>query len=96
VRTELSTAKTALMRHILSLAQQRGWTYGQAHDPTVFNSYKSVLYVDTPQGQVSFHFLPGALGVLPQYAGEWSGRHDTAQTLGRLFEPMQQQLLLAS
>jgi hypothetical protein len=96
IRTELSTAKTALMRHVLSLAQGQGWTYGQAHDMRVQNGYSSVLYVDTPQGQVSFHFLPGALGDLPQYAGKWSGQCDTAQILGRLFEPIQQRLPLAA
>jgi hypothetical protein len=62
----------------------------------VQNGYSSVLYVDTPQGQVSFHFLPGALGDLPQYAGKWSGQCDTAQILGRLFEPIQQRLPLAA
>src|SRR5579863_7361061 len=56
-----------------------GIAFGWKEDPkTVFGESPSwVLYVDLPQGQVSFHSPDKLEG--PAYAGDWDGTHLSAE-----------------
>jgi hypothetical protein len=56
-------------------------SYGWKQDTsTVFEDRPSwVLYVDLPQGQVSFHSPTRGLG--PDYAGEFCGMHVSADRI---------------
>ena len=59
------------------LAQRRGWTVGIGIDPD--EPDWPVLYVDTPEGQISWH-LPRpeiALADWPEYPGRWDGHNVT-------------------
>lgn len=66
------------------LAEAQGWTVGIAEDPDA--PQWPVLYVDTPEGQVSWH-LPkdGITGKFDRYKGEWDG-HTTAAKRKRMYE----------
>lgn len=55
-----------LVAHGEMLGYRFGWGVDTAND-----RYPWVLYVDLPQGQVSFHSL--VRGVGPDYAGAWDG-----------------------
>ncbi len=55
--------KQMLQREVLRLADERGWNYGERFDPNGPPNFKSVLYIDTPFGQVSFHQRTAARGV---------------------------------
>jgi hypothetical protein len=50
--------------------------YGWQQDPDT-PGFEWVLYVDLPQGQVSFH--AATLGAGPDYQGEWDGKHLSAE-----------------
>lgn len=68
----------ALQQH----AEAHGITWGWKADPSVlFDEEPShVLYVDLPSlGQCSFHNPERFQG--PDYVGEWSGRHDSAEVI---------------
>ena len=64
------------------LALISGWRVGVGVDPK--EPDWPVLYVDTPYGQVSWHFPAAELiGEWPQYPGEWDG-HDLAEKRRRM------------
>jgi hypothetical protein len=55
-----------------------GIVWGWKQDPNQeFHNW--VLYVDLPEGQVSFHAGQRMEG--PEYAGEWDGRHLSAERI---------------
>lgn len=58
-----------------------GITFGWKQDPNVLfgNSASWVLYVDLPQGQVSFHSPDRGSG--PDYIGTWCGEHRSAERI---------------
>lgn len=58
-----------------------GISYGWKQDPaTLFGQEPSwVLYVDLPQGQVSFHSPTRLAG--PDYGGHWDGQHKSAERI---------------
>jgi hypothetical protein len=59
-----------------------GWKVGQLTDPEAPGW--PVLYVDTPHGQVSWHFPePEMPEDIPAYEGEWDG-HGTEEKYARL------------
>ena len=59
-------------------ADALGITYGWKHDPAqAFHCW--VLYVDLPQGQVSFHTASRGAG--PNYAGEWDRSNASAERI---------------
>jgi hypothetical protein len=43
-----------------------------------------VIYIDTTEGQVSFHVRAQEYGDLAPYTGQWSGNRDSDQVLIRL------------
>jgi hypothetical protein len=59
----------------LSATDGLGYAWGWKLDPTS-ERYPWVLYVDLPQGQVSFH--APTRGVGPDYAGAWDGIVDAS------------------
>lgn len=65
-----------------TMACMLGWTVGQLVDPA--EPDWPVLMIDTPAGQVSWHFrtedMPEAI---PPYPGEWDG-HETTEKYQRL------------
>jgi len=85
-RDVLSQAKAALLHLLIHHAQREGWVYGHRVDQMMFSRcpYNDVLYIDTPEGQASFHFLPGSLGDIPDYSHPWSRLRDTAKIVERL------------
>lgn len=54
--------------------------YGWKRDPNM-PGFEWVLYVDLPEGQVSFHSPTRGTG--PDYAGEWDGQHASAERIIR-------------
>jgi hypothetical protein len=63
-----------LLAHWLELRITWGWK----HDPQ--EPYASwILYVDLPQGQVSFHNTQRLTG--PEYYGNWDGRHASEERI---------------
>lgn len=69
------------------LASAAGWRVGVGSDPAEPNW--PVLYVDTPEGQVSWHLPKNELMVdLPSYDGEWDGHSvkEKRQRIARLLE----------
>ncbi|HEV7521421.1 MAG TPA: hypothetical protein VGP89_10010, partial [Candidatus Angelobacter sp.] len=52
--------------------------YGWKQDPDT-PGFEWVLYVDLPQGQVSFHAATRGAG--PDYQGEWCGEHLSAERI---------------
>ena len=84
-RSHLGIAKANLIRSLLDTARSRSWTYGANLDLKTRNSYRQVIYVETPRGQVSFHVTPGSHGDLPQYTKPWSGLHNSEQILAALY-----------
>jgi hypothetical protein len=84
VRIILAVAKNSIISHVLALADREGWTYGRQFRPLP-NGYSELIYVDTPQGQVSFHVRPEAHGDMPPYPWRWSGKRNTGEILQRVF-----------
>lgn len=66
-----------LAKHAEELAIGYGW---KADPDTPFGDAPSwVLYIDLPQGQVSFHSPTRFDG--PDYTGEWDGQHHSADRI---------------
>lgn len=57
-----------------------GIQWGWKHDPNT-PGYEWVLYVELPQGQVSFHSAEKLQG--PEYQGEWDGQRVSAERIQR-------------
>jgi len=55
-----------------------GITWGWKQDPRQ-EYHQWVMYVDLPQGQVSFHSASKRQG--PIYAGQWDGSHQSAERI---------------
>lgn len=53
-------------------------TWGWKQDPKEDRA-KHVLYIDLPQGQVSFHATKRYRG--PDYDGEWDGEHKSEERI---------------
>lgn len=49
-----------------------GVTFGWGNDPEVYEGHRHVLYVELPQGQISFHNDTRHPG--PDFKGEWDGQ----------------------
>jgi hypothetical protein len=65
-----------------TLAMRVGYKVGYLADPA--EPDWPVLMIDTPEGQVSWHFKRGELPRgIPAYDGEWDG-HDTPEKYARL------------
>jgi hypothetical protein len=67
-----------LCRLLQEHALARGLRWGWKHDPTQ-SFHNWVLYVDLPQGQVSFHTAGRLAG--PDYPGDWDGKHASAERI---------------
>lgn len=66
------------------------WRAGIGYDQVgdVENGWRHVVFIDTPNGQVSWHFHDDDLELfhdLPAYTGKWDG-HDTEEKYRRLDE----------
>lgn len=59
-------------------AEKLGIRWGWKQDPAA-EYHAWVLYVDIPQGQVSFHSSQRLSG--PDYPGDWDGRHLSAERI---------------
>ena len=55
-----------------------GMTWGWKQDPKADRA-QHVLYIDLPQGQVSFHATKRYRG--PDYGGEWDGEHKSEERI---------------
>jgi hypothetical protein len=64
-----------LCRVLLEHGKSLGIAWGWKEDPNQ-EYHNWVLYVDLPQGQVSFHAATKGDG--PLYRGEWDGKHESA------------------
>lgn len=73
--SERAAAAVALARAAIAL----GWEAGIGTDTSAESvEWSRVLYVDTPNGQVSWHIAPDdqhLLEGLPEYPGEWNGTY---------------------
>lgn len=83
VPSEAYFDRNQLVLAFARLAQERGWRVGLGVDPT--EPDWPVIYVDTPEGQVSWHLPVADLEVAewPVYQGTWDG-HDVAEKRVRL------------
>jgi hypothetical protein len=74
LRRAAAEFKQRLIEHMLALAVERSWPSGTKN---------GVLYIDTPEGQISWH-KAGKAGGDKTYAGEWSGVRNSDQIIVRL------------
>lgn len=76
------TERNQVVLAFAASAVMAGWRVGQLVDPT--EPDWPVLMIDTPAGQVSWHFKADELPeAIPAYAGEWDG-HTNAEKYKRL------------
>ncbi len=73
---------------LAALAHRLGWTVGLGHhsDPDWEDDWRSIVYIDTPAGQVSWHFHDSEKPLIewiPPYDGDWDG-HTTDEKYARL------------
>lgn len=71
VRKIIAPIKARIMAEVLSLAKANSWTFGQK---------TGVLYIDTAEGQVSFHLIKGQNGY-PKYEGDWTGKKNSCEII---------------
>lgn len=97
--TELEAAKEGAYKernhcvaYIARLAFMFGWKVGKAlhpeSDETWEKDWRHILFIDSPGGQLSWHFHdsewePLGLDALPDYDGEWDG-HTTEEKYARM------------
>jgi hypothetical protein len=80
--TEVYQERNAVVVALARMAQAAGWTVGQRNDPA--SEGWPVLYIDTPEGQVSWHLPQDQMPAnIPPYNGEWDG-HTTDEKYDRL------------
>lgn len=74
--------RNAVVLAFAHMAELMGWAVGKAVDEA--EPDWPVLLIDTPAGQVSWHFQAHELPpTVPTYPGEWDG-HDTPEKYDRL------------
>jgi hypothetical protein len=79
---EVYAERNAVALGFATLAALVGCKVGTVTDPS--EPDWPVLMIDTPQGQVSWHFKADELPAeIPPYEGEWDG-HDTPEKYTRL------------
>ena len=75
---KLNSAYTQRMIAVRMLAVMSGCNYGLGKDDNEDwdDEWRTVVYIDLPQGQVSWHIAPHDLHLFddfPQYKGKWDG-----------------------
>lgn len=81
---EVYAERNAVVLAFATMVSLKGWTVGRVTDPN--EPDWPVLLIDTPNGQLSWHFKAGDLpDLMPDYPGEWDG-HDTPEKYRRLAE----------
>lgn len=88
-RAKLERSKRRIIRQVLKDARAKGWEIGFRDDSTkrgYSDPYRTVLYVDTPEGQVSFHVFEGdwLTHKLP-YQKTFAGEGESLKALRRLY-----------
>jgi hypothetical protein len=79
---EVYAERNAVVLAFAHMAELMGWEVGTVVDPE--EPDWPVLLIDTPAGQVSWHFKAEELpSSMPEYVGEWDG-HDTPEKYARL------------
>lgn len=74
--------RNAVVIAFAQAARALGWTVGRLTDEQAPGW--PVLYIDTPEGQVSWHFPESEMpDGIPMYHGRWDG-HTTAEKYERL------------
>lgn len=73
---------------IARMAQRLGWTVGLGYhtDPNWEDDWRNIVYIDTPRGQISWHFHDSEKPLfdwMPPYDGDWDG-HTTDEKYERL------------
>jgi hypothetical protein len=68
--------KGNVLQKVCDLLQSTSFSWGWGVDPRE-TSARHVLYVDLPQGQVSFHLLERGLG--PDYSGKWDRSNESEE-----------------
>lgn len=74
---------------IARMALKLGYRAGIKQDIEAEDGWKHTIYVDLPNGQVSWHIPDSELplfGFLPEYEGEWDG-HQTPEKYERVLNP---------
>jgi|GEM_PF-3798993 len=82
LRRLIAPVKNRIMRIMVHLAKKNQWVYGEAVDDRGW----SVLYIDTPHGQASFHLRPGENGY-PTYTRRWSGVRNSNEIIAKILGP---------
>lgn len=79
---EVYAERNAVVLAFATLARALGWHVGKAVDAS--EPGWPVLLIDTPEGQVSWHFKADDMpSDMPVYRGHWDG-HDTPEKYDRL------------
>ena len=82
VLDEAYAERNAVVLAFAHMAELMGWDVGQLKDPR--EPDWPVLMIDTPAGQVSWHFQAVEMpATMPDYPGEWDG-HTTKEKYERL------------
>lgn len=78
-RTERAyTERAIVVKALCSLAAKLGYAYGVGIDDIETNEpeWRNVVYVDLPEGQISWHISPddwSMFALVPEYTGKWDG-----------------------
>jgi hypothetical protein len=83
---ERNKCVAALARLALKLGWRTGVGLHDPNDPGWEPDWRTILFIDTPAGQCSWHYHDSEvylLAGLPNYPGSWDG-HSTAEKYSRL------------
>jgi len=81
-RDDAYAERNAVVLAFAHMAELMGWTVGKLTDPS--EPDWPILMIDTPAGQVSWHFKADEMpSAVPPYEGAWDG-HTTPEKYGRL------------
>lgn len=78
LKSKVNAAYTERMQVVLMLAKMSGCKYGVGKDDNESweDEWRNVVYIDLPQGQVSWHIAPHDMHLFegfPTYEGKWDG-----------------------
>lgn len=85
LQLKLNAAYTERMLAVRMLAVLSGYNYGLGKDDNTHwdDEWRNVVYIDLPQGQVSWHIAPHDMHIFegfPVYDGKWDGKFNGRDT----------------
>jgi hypothetical protein len=76
----LAAYKEMPIEAVLEHAKRENWPYGIQRDSKARGRYDHVIYIDSPDGQISWHVQRCKYDDLPEYDGKWTGNVGESET----------------